>query len=77
MLNSIAQWCYTVGIPFRAINLLEFGLMCKAIGKFGTGFKGPTKYELRASLLKSVYGNIDEDLRKQKTSEISTDHINR
>ena len=50
----VAQWVYEAGISFNAIDNDSFKRMVQAVGVFGPGFKPPSPWQLRETLLKKM-----------------------
>ncbi|XP_062222565.1 uncharacterized protein LOC133921624 isoform X1 [Phragmites australis] len=63
----IAKWVYVHGIPFHAINNVEFDQMLEAAGRFGPGAKKPNQHELREKLL---YEEVEDTKKLLKVQEV-------
>ncbi|KAL5854813.1 hypothetical protein ACOSQ4_004615 [Xanthoceras sorbifolium] len=48
----VGKWVYGAEIPFNEIDNDDFKLMMETVGQFGPGYKPPSQYQLRESLLK-------------------------
>ena len=64
--EDISKWFYDAGIPFHAITLESFDIMCESIGRFGPGYKPPSMYELRVPLLKKQVEETDKAMLEHK-----------
>ncbi|CAM8936807.1 unnamed protein product [Rhodiola kirilowii] len=62
----VARWMYESAIPFHSIENDSFRKMLEAVGQFGSGYKGPTQYKIRESLLKEEVDRTKELLKKQE-----------
>ncbi|CAO2148778.1 unnamed protein product [Urochloa humidicola] len=62
----IAKWVYVRGVPFHAINNVEFDQMIEAAGRFGPGGKKPNQHELREKLL---YEEVEDTKKMLKGQE--------
>ncbi|KAL5785174.1 hypothetical protein ACOSQ2_007566 [Xanthoceras sorbifolium] len=59
-----ARWVYEVGIPFNAIDNDSFKLFVEAVGQFGPGYKPPSQYQLKKSLLNEEVQRTEDLLKK-------------
>ncbi|KAM0918616.1 hypothetical protein ACQ4PT_008738 [Festuca glaucescens] len=66
----VARWMYTHAIPFNAIDNDEFVEMVEAIGCFGPGFKPPSPYDLRETLLKAEYARTQSFLKDREEDKL-------
>ena len=57
--HDIARWFYDAAIPFNAINHESFEVMVESIGRYGSGLKVPSMYELRVPLLKKEVDDVN------------------
>ncbi|TXG66725.1 hypothetical protein EZV62_008000 [Acer yangbiense] len=62
----VARWVYEAGIPFNAIDNDSFKSLVKAVGQFGPGFRPPSEYELRETLLNEEVEKTKEALKKHE-----------
>lgn len=63
--EKLSMQPYANVIPFYKFSTPEFDIACKAIGRYGKGFKGPSEYHLHVPLLKQSYVKVNEDLEKK------------
>ena len=57
---------YKAGIPFNTIDYDNFKLFVEAVGQFGSGFKPPSRYQLKELLLKGEVDKTKELLKKHE-----------
>ncbi|XP_065876722.1 uncharacterized protein [Euphorbia lathyris] len=62
----LARWMYESIVPFNSIENDSFKRVVEAIGQFGLGYKPPTQYLLRGSLLKEEVDRTEGLLGKQE-----------
>lgn len=58
----IGRFFYGCNLPFHPIDLPYFADMCKAIANCGPGFKPPSSYPIRTTILQEEKKNIQEAL---------------
>lgn len=64
----VGLWCYAASLPFHAFSYSEFDLACEAIGRYGPGYKGPTEYQLRVTILQKAYTKCQDELKKTEVA---------
>ncbi|XP_065636780.1 uncharacterized protein LOC112033391 [Quercus suber] len=59
---NVARWWYHSNVPFYASQSPYYQPMIDSIAAIGLGFKGPSFYELRGSLLKNAVHEVNDFL---------------
>ena len=68
----IARWWYDADLPFNVARSSYYQLMWDVVIAVGKGFKGPSMYDLRGSLLQKEIVSIDDYLKDFKQSWVRT-----
>lgn len=61
--GKVAKWFYTNGVAFNTVEDPAFKEMCVAVAKAGEGFKPPSSFKLRNSLLAKAVAELKADLK--------------
>ncbi|XP_073121544.1 uncharacterized protein [Henckelia pumila] len=62
----LSRWVYESGIAFHAIDNDSFKRFVEAVGQFGPGYRPPTQYLLRETLLKEEADRTKNILKKHE-----------
>lgn len=65
--RAIAKWFYDAAIPFNAANYDSFKEALELVGRYGSGFKPPSMYELRVPFLIKEVEEVENQLVEHKT----------
>lgn len=69
--NAIERWFLDAGIPFYAATYDSFKEALELVGKYGSGFKPPSMYELRVPLLKKEVNEVEKQLVEYKADWVA------
>ncbi|XP_020090213.1 uncharacterized protein LOC109711517 isoform X2 [Ananas comosus] len=70
--RDLAKWFYDAGVPFNAATYDSFTVAIESIGRFGTGMKPPSMYELRVPFLQKEIQETKNSLKGHMEEWVKT-----